>query len=98
MQRSQDRTKIADLVQALLHPLLVAIEARQVETVRTTYVQAPVAVDVAQSRALRFGHYRAKAEFLAHRAREWEGNPVGVGETQIGETLADFVSPSDRFR
>src|SRR5271170_4761948 len=98
MERPQNRTKVLHLLQPLFHPFLVAIKTSHIESVRTTYVEVPIAVEIAQFRTLRFCQHRAETEFLAHHPRERKGHPIGVGETQIREATSEIIAPGDRFR
>src|SRR5271156_3660705 len=93
MERSQNRTKVLHLLQPLGHPILVTVKTGDVEPIGTAYVQVPIAVEIAQFRTLRFRHHRAETELFAHRPCKRKGNPVGVGETQIGKAAADIISP-----
>ncbi len=97
-KRSQHGAERLDALQALRHPLLVAREPGHVEPVRAAHVERPLPVEVAEPGPLRLGHDRAQVESLPHDARERKRHPVGVGEAQVGEAVADRVAPCPRAR
>ena len=97
MERPQHRAQVLDPLPALFDPLLVTVEARDVDAVGTAHVDRPVAVEVSQTRPVRSGDHRAKVEFLAHHARERKRHSIGVGETEIRKAVADRLGPSDRL-
>jgi len=50
MHRSEDRTECLHTIPSALDPVFVALESRDIDAVGTADVQAPLAVEIAQSR------------------------------------------------
>ena len=95
MQRSKYRTEILNAVPPLLYPLLVAIEAGDIDAVGTADVDRPIPIEIPQPGALRCRHDRAEVELLADDSTEGKRHPAGVGEAKIREALADRSAPGD---
>ena len=97
MQRAEDRSQVADACPSFRDPVLVAIEAGHVEPVRPAHVEAPVAVEIAQARPVRRGDDTGEIELLPHLPRKRKRHAVGVGESQVGEAVANPRAPRERF-
>ena len=96
VEGAEHRPEVAHSLQALRHPVLVAIKAGHVQTIGTAHVEGPMPIEVEKSRPVRLRHHRAQVEVLPHEPHEGKRHSVGVGETQIGEAVADGVAPRPR--
>jgi hypothetical protein len=93
VQRSQHGPQLAYPLEPLRHPVLVPLDARDVDPIPAADIERPVTVQVPETRALRRRDHRRQVEMLAHKRRERIGHPRRIGEAQVGKPLAVRVAP-----
>ncbi len=98
VQGPQHGPQIFHALPALLHPFLIAIIARDIDTVGAGNIQRPMSVDVKQLRSFGCGDDGAEIEFLLHQAGERKGHPSGISKPQIRESAADLMAPHTGLR
>ena len=91
MQQAEHRTEVAHALGAAGETVLVEVVAEDIHAVRAGKIVGPIAVEIGQHHAVRSLHEGTGLEMSTNKAAELERYPVGPGELQVGDAVADLA-------